>query len=289
MSILLDAFNLPPAKAVEYLRKKGLRISGAWYTVWKQQHQQSFTVANVAKLDLLQNIRDLVRDAVEGRLTTDANGDTYKRAIPFQQFKKDFKRNIANRGWLIIDDEVVAPSTGEIISTRLGSTARLKTIYQTNVQTALNAGRYQSQREVVADLPNWQYVAIMDGVTTDRCRDLNGKVYRADDPVWDRIYPPNHFRCRSRVRTLTDTMVERDGLEVESSSGNLVSKKEIVGKGENAREVTVNGIRFTNAVGEAQSFFPDPGFDYNPGKTAFTPDLKKYDTDIAALYNGDGN
>lgn len=280
MGILLDAFQLPPVQAIAYLRAKKLRISGDWYTVWKEQHLRAFTVANLYKMDLLQDTRDLIDQAIAGRLTETIAGEAAQRAISFGTFKAKFRELIAKRGWTVESGEVVDPATGDIVSHQLGSYNRLRTIYQTNTQTALNAGRYRGQLEAAADLPYWQYVAVMDGNTTEKCRSLNGRVFRYDDPVWDTIYPPNHWGCRSRVISLTQRMVDRDSLDIESSDGRIITKQELVGSGDEGHFVTVTGIKLSDDA----NYFPDPGWDYNPGKTSFTPDLKRYSPDIAALY-----
>lgn len=277
MTILLDAFNLTPAKAVAYLRRRKLRISGAWTEIWKEQHTRAFTVANLAKLDLLQDIRNLIDKAIEGEWTTDTEGDRVKRGVTFQQFKKTLIPRLKARGWWGYDEEE---------GVQLGSVRRLRTIYNTNVQTAFMAGRYRGQMEVVNELPLWEFVAVMDSATTDRCESLNGVVYPATDPVWDYIYPPNHFGCRSRVRARTERQVEREGLQIQSSDGKLVSQEATIGTGDNKRDVDVSGVKFIGLDGQPRTYMPDPGWDYNPGKASFKPDLNTYDADIAALWEG---
>jgi SPP1 gp7 family putative phage head morphogenesis protein len=283
MGILLDAFSLTPAKAVEYLRKKNLRISGAWYTVWREQHTRAFTVANCAKLDVLQDIRNMITAAIDGEWMPDSSGERVKRAISFGQFKKELVPRLKKAGWWGIEE--ITDADGNVIERQLGSVRRLETIYRTNTQVALNAGRYRGQIEAVRDLPYWQYVSILDGGTTDRCRGLHGKIFRADDSIWDVIYPPNHWGCRSRVRALTGS----DGGEIlTSNSGGMkhIEKTGVVGSGDAKRQVTVRGLKYMGEDGQPREFYPDAGLDYNPGKQAFTPDLKRYDADIAALFNG---
>lgn len=282
MGILLDAFDLTPASAVEYLRKRKLRISGSWIDIWKEQHTRTFTVANMMCMDLLQNVRHLVDKAIDGELAPDATGQMIKRGISFQEFKKRLIPELKKSGWWGIE-ELVDPETGEITERRLGSVARLKTIYNTNVQTAFSAGRYNGQMNAVADLPYWEFVAIVDGSTTDRCRRLHRFVRRYDDPVWDVIYPPNHWGCRSRVRSLTTAQVERLDIPVDNSI-DIITRKEFVGSGDNKHTVDVRGIRWGDD--DDQVYWCGAGWDYNPGKTSFTPDLTKYDADIAALWGG---
>ncbi|MCP1225686.1 phage minor head protein [Sebaldella sp. S0638] len=60
------------------------------------------------------------------------------------------------------------------------------------------------------------YDAILDGRETDLCRQLDGKVYRLDSPFWEVYYPPNHFRCRSRVTALSEEDMTNYGYRAES-------------------------------------------------------------------------
>jgi SPP1 gp7 family putative phage head morphogenesis protein len=166
----------------------------------------------------------------------------------------------------------VNEETGEITEIQLGSPCRLKTIYGTNLQTAYMAGNYKGAMEAAADLPNWQYISVIDGRTTDQCRDMHGRVFRFDDPIWDSLYPPNHWGCRAKVRELTDAEVRREGLKVENSERRLVEQTVTVGKGDKAHEVTVTGLD----LGNGKTFWAGPGWDYNPGKEAWMPELEKY-------------
>jgi SPP1 gp7 family putative phage head morphogenesis protein len=152
----------------------------------------------------------------------------------------------------------------------------LRTIYQTNLQTSYMAGRYKQQMEVASALPYWQFIAVLDGQTTDRCRSLHLRVFRADDPIWDYLYPPNHWGCRSRVRALTANQFERSGANLDNSDGKIVTREATIGKNENAVTVSVKGFK----LNDQDTYWPDPGWDYNPGKQEFKPDLKRYDKDI---------
>ena len=60
------------------------------------------------------------------------------------------------------------------------------------------------------------YDAILDGRETDLCRMLDGKIYRLDSPFWEVYYPPNHFRCRSRVTALSEDDMTNYGYRAES-------------------------------------------------------------------------
>jgi len=231
------AIGLPPEKAIEYFNSKGYTFSWDWTDTWKEAHAKAFTVAKVMRMDILQDIRGAMQKAIE-------QGKTFKN------FQDELEPILKTKGWWgkvnIGDDK-----SGKLV--QLGSPWRLKTIYQTNLQTAYMAGRYKGMREMAAVRPYWQYVAVLDSKTRPFHRAINGRVYKFDDPFWDKNYPPNGFRCRCRVRALSEKNMKDRGLSISPS----------------------------NAVPN----ITDAGWDYNPGKAAFEPDLKKYDGDIALWYN----
>lgn len=261
---LLYAIGLSPKKALEYFKAKGYTFSWDWYDTWQESHAKAFTVAKVMRMDILQDIRGMVQKALD-------------EGITFQQFKKELEPKLRAKGWWgkkIIGDETGAEKV------QLGSPHRLKTIYQTNLQTAYNAGRWKEQMDNVDNRPYWQYVAVMDSRTRPAHAALNGKVFPADDPFWDTHYPPLGFRCRCRVRALSDRNIKNRGLTVESSKGKLTQQEVLVSKktGE-LRDVTVYHDPLTG-----KKIAPDVSWNYNPGKAAWKPDLKRYDKDIRNLY-----
>ncbi len=106
----------------------------------------------------------------------------------------------------------------EIIAQQNWSGTRLEMIYRTNVQSAYMAGRYaqMTRPEVLKARPYWRYSAINDGRTRPAHRAMDGRVFPADHPVWDTWYPPNGYRCRCGVDTLSAREAARDGLTVET-------------------------------------------------------------------------
>jgi SPP1 gp7 family putative phage head morphogenesis protein len=160
----------------------------------------------------------------------------------------------------------------------LGSPSRLATIYQTNLQVAFMAGRYVGMMEAVNARPYWQYISVRDGRTTDLCVSLDQQVYPADDPFWSYFYPPNHWRCRARVRSLSDRDLKRKQLDVSSSKGKLGSEQVVISK-----RTGETGDISTLQVGD-HVLRNDPSFNYNPGKKAFEPDLKKYPKELQKAF-----
>ncbi|OLF53793.1 phage minor head protein [Pseudomonas chlororaphis] len=246
-------FGMEPKNAVAYLKSKGYAITWSWQDMLDQAHDQSFTVAKAMRLDLLSDIRAALETALQ-------EGQTLK------QFIADLQPVLESQGWwgqqVIVDSEGI----GELV--QLGSPRRLKTIYQTNLQSAYMAGRKVEMEQTTETHPYWKYVAILDGKTRPSHRALNGQVFRHDDPVWSAIYPPNGFNCRCRVVALTEAAVKRRGLKVVSSEGRMFTdtvETDTDKRTGEIRTVPVTGIRTTDAAGKAITFRTDPGFNHAPG------------------------
>lgn len=74
-----------------------------------------------------------------------------------------------------------------------------KTEYDTAVLTAESAVDYRrliSQRDI---FPYWEYLTVADGKVREQHRRLHGVILPYNDPLWDKIYPPNGWNCRCRV------------------------------------------------------------------------------------------
>ena len=246
------AIGLTPVEAVRYFRSKGIAVTENWQDLWGEAHARAFTVAGVARLDLLQDIRGALDTAIK-------EGKTEKWVVD------TLAPMLQKKGWWG-KKEVIDPDTGEVRYVRQGSPARLKLIYRQNVQGAYMAGRYKQMKENADNEPFWQYVAVLDQKTRPAHAALNGIIFRHDDPFWDAMYPPNGWNCRCRVRAYSESRLKRRGLEVFDSAGHMVTREvETVNRqtGEVTKR-TVTGYRH-GGRGSLESF-PDAGFDYNPGK-----------------------
>jgi SPP1 gp7 family putative phage head morphogenesis protein len=250
------AFGLPPERAIEYFQSKGYKLTWDWRELWQEAQARTFTVAKVMRSDILQDIRSAVDDALN-------NGTT------LADFQKNLTPILQAKGWWG-KTEHVNTVTGETSTAQLGSPRRLRTIYQTNLQTAYMAGRYRQMKEASDSHPYWQYVAILDGRTRPMHRAMNGRVFRHDDPFWQTHYPPNGFNCRCRVRARTADSIERDGITPDSSEGRLVDHEIRMKDGSTVR---VKALR-VKVEGQDKLFAPDAGWSYNPGAVAFGNDVE---------------
>lgn len=153
---------------------------------------QAFTISGITKAELLSEIKDeLIKAMEEGRTV--------------REFQKSLPEIFERHGYKPLNPW------------------RIKTIYQTNLQDAFQAGRLEqtTRPEIMAARPYWRYIAVRDGATRPSHLEMHGKVFRADDPVWESWYPPNGFNCRCSVQTVSAREVEREGynLETEDPTG----------------------------------------------------------------------
>lgn len=247
-------FGLEPKAAVTYLKGKGYAITWNWQQMLDQAHDQSFTVAKAMRLDVLSDIREALEKALQ-------EGQT------LEQFIASLQPILEKQGWW--GKQAIVDSQGNAELVQLGSPRRLKTIYQTNLQSSYMAGRQAAMLESTETHPYWRYIAVMDSKTRPSHAVLNGKVYRHDDPVWSTIFPPNGFNCRCRVSALSEAALKRRGLTVENSRGQARTETVEIGTDKRTGEVhtaQVTRVRTTDANGKLVTFSVDPGFNYAPGR-----------------------
>lgn len=246
------AMALPPERAIEYFTAKGLRISRMWRDMVPEAHSRAFTVAGVLKAEALQDIRTAMDKAI-------ADGQT------FDDFKRGLRAKLKTLGWWGVPTDT---ETGEILPGRAMTPHRLRTVFQTNTQSAYMAGRYKAQLENADQRPYWQYVAILDSRTRPRHRSLNGRIFRYDDPVWRSIYPPNGYNCRCRVKALSADEFEAEGGALSQGEGHIETIEADLGP--RGGKVKITGYRDP----ATKDFFgPDAGFDSNPGAGAYGLDV----------------
>lgn len=82
----------------------------------------------------------------------------------------------------------------------------LEAVFRTQGQVAYSAGRWNSlQDDAIQDiLWGFEFSAIGDDRTTEVCAAMDGVRRPKDDPVWQRLWPPNHWNCRSTAIELFD-------------------------------------------------------------------------------------
>lgn len=192
-------FDMPPERAIEHLKSKGLHIGWDWTDTHALAHARSFTVAKMTALDMLSATKKAIEQAM-----TDGTG--------YKGFENTIKPYLISQGWW---GETLArnPKTGQLEQVKLGSNRRLRTIYHTNRRTAVMSAKYERMKEAAHTHPYWQYSAILDSRTRPSHSARHGAVYAHDDPFWSHSYPPNGFGCRCTVKAITTKQAEKVGIK----------------------------------------------------------------------------
>ncbi|MCD7099110.1 phage minor head protein [Stenotrophomonas sp. MMGLT7] len=235
----LARFDLPPAEAIRFFRRKGLRTSFAWQDLWKEEHEIGFTVAKMADLDLLSDVRDAVDQAL-------AEGTTLR------QFKELLIPKMVRAGWWG-EQEQVDPQTGRKQLVQLGSPRRLDTIFLTNMGQAYSAGEWSQIEEAANDAPYLMYDAVDDNRTREQHRAWDGTVLLVSDPWWDTHRPLNGYRCRCSTIQLSARDLRAMGRSGPDQAPPIKRREWLNKRTGEVMQIPL-GI--------------DPGFDYNPGAKA---------------------
>jgi len=184
-----------PRDALDYFRDKDLRVGFDYRDVWGQEHAHAFTVAKAMKLDILDDIRAGLDEAL-------AEGKT------FRDFAAEVKPKLQKKGWWGVK-ELIDPETGEREEVQLGSPRRLKTIYQSNLRSARAAGQWQRAQRTKETLPFLLYELGPSENHRDEHVKWAGTLLPVDHPWWRDHMPPNGYGCKCRVRQVSRTEAER--------------------------------------------------------------------------------
>ena len=184
-AVEVEAFNVDPTEAVNFLRNK-LRIpTQTWTDLWQEMHSAAFMIAGAQSDALIKDFQEAVAAAIaEGRTLED--------------FRKDFDRIVEEHGW----------------SYNGSRNWRSRVIFQTNMRMAYAAGRWQQIERVKKTRPYLRYVAVMDGRTRPLHRAWHNTVLPVDHPWWQTHFPPNGWNCRCSVQSLNERDLLRYGVTV---------------------------------------------------------------------------
>lgn len=178
-------------RQVDFFRKK-INLPTEKYTdLWNEEHDWAFVVAGAANMELVADLREAVSKAI-------MDGTT------LEEFRKDFRATVKKHGWTYKGKEGW----------------RTKTIYDTNMSSSYQAGRYEQLQEVKEYMPYWEYVHNAIKYPREDHQILDGKILPADDPWWQHYYPPNGYGCKCTVHAHNDRSLE--------DSGKILSKDNIV-------------------------------------------------------------
>lgn len=243
---LAYAIGLKPEEAIRYFESKGYVIGFNWHDVEARARATSFTVAGILKQDILTDINS----AFKKRL---GDGGTQR------QFDQQLLPVLEQKGWL--GKGLKADEDGVLEGKKL-TPLRLSTIFETNMQAAYNAGRYEEQLANADFRPYWERVAVMDNHTRPVHARLNGYTARYDDPVWQFMYPPDGHGCGCRCRIRARFQADVDRLKITIQHSEIVEVEQAWGP---------NDSRMVQAIKwNGELYTPGAGFGHNPGQGYLT-------------------
>ena len=182
-------YKLTPAEMLDYLvGRTGVTPTFDWRDLWQDEHALQFTISRLARLDLLTAIQDGITASVEGDLSR-------------RDWMKNTEQLLAKAGWWG-DVQVLDPQTGEAVTTKFDR-ARLKLIFDTNTSVAHSAGQWQRVQDAQMTHPYVRYITRGDERVRASHAQWNGVTLPLDDAFWNTHWPPNGWRCRCRVQSMT--------------------------------------------------------------------------------------
>lgn len=233
---------LRPEDAIRALIARGAQLepSFSWQDIYAEEHARAFTVAKSAGFDILNDIFNALRKALE-------EGKT------FREFARELTPLLQAKGWWgrqLLED----PLTGDIGPAQLGSTRRLQLIFDVNMRVSYAAGHWANFERTKRSRPFLRYVAIMDDRTRPEHAKRHNLCLPVDHPYWDKWAPPCGWNCRCTLQSLSERDVGRMRSEL---------------KFEPPQD---DEVPFTNKRTGEIRMIPvgiDPGWDHNPGKSNF--------------------
>ena len=183
-------------EAVAYFKERVPVTASRFYQIAAEYRTLAFTVSGYTKAQVLKKFYDELLAALE-------EGNS------LAEFRENMNDFLEAEGY-----EGITPYQAE-------------NIFRTNIQTAYNVGHYKRMTEPgVKELrPYWQYDAVNDSKTRPSHLAMDGRVFMADDPIWDTWFPPNGFKCRCTVKTLSKRQMEQR--DFQAGDGIQTSDKEV--------------------------------------------------------------
>lgn len=179
---------LPFSEQIDYFRKKINLPTATYLDIYGEAHDYAFVVAGAHTHEIMADFRTALDEVIE-------KGGT------LEEFRQTFDNIVKKHSW----------------EYNGGRNWRSRIIYDTNLYASYNHGRYQQQKELADVLPYWEYEHNDSTHPRKEHQAWDGLVLRADDPWWDRHYPPRAYGCHCTVKALDDVDLELKGKKVQQA------------------------------------------------------------------------
>ncbi len=185
----------PPKEAVDYLRRKRVRMGYDYREVWREEHAIAFTVANMMKLDMLKDVQASITKALE-------------EGTPADTWKKGMAEEMAKRGWWGRYQPPDPNDPKDVADAKRYMSWRLDTIWRVNTRQAAQAGVWErGQRS-----KSHPYILYRVGPSKkhrEQHLEWNGVLLSKDDPFWAVANPMNGWGCKCYTVFVSRARYER--------------------------------------------------------------------------------
>ncbi|MFC1042342.1 PBECR2 nuclease fold domain-containing protein [Pasteurella multocida] len=216
--------NVPFNEQIAFYKRKIPTPTSTWTDIHNAEHDYAAVVAGANRREIIEDFANAIQDFI-------THGKT------LEDFRKAFDDIVTKHGW----------------DYHGGRNWRSRVIYETNLRSSYQAGRYAQLQELKETMPYWEYVH-SDAVVHPRIEHLhwNGLILRHDDPWWKTHFPVNAWGCQCTVIARSQDYMDKQGLKPSTTPAIEWEEKLIGQRGLNPRLVNVpKGI--------------DPGFEHIPG------------------------
>jgi len=172
-------------EAIDSVRKRVPVPRAVWNTMQTEEREHAFTVSQVTRTQVLQQ----VLDAIDKAVTT---GTTIG----------DFRDEVA--------DKLIDQWGGEI-------PGRIENIFRTNIGASYAEGRHaiNSAPAVKEARPYWRYNDTDNDRECETCHNCHGVILPADHPWWLTHHPLLHYCCCCEVDALSPDEAAEEGVDDE--------------------------------------------------------------------------
>lgn len=217
--------SLPFKEQIEFFRRKANVPTNGYADIYNSEHDYAFVVAGANRNALLNDFRVAIDKAI-------SQGTT------LEEFRKDFAEIVEKHGW----------------SYNGGFNWRTRIIYETNLNSSYQAGRYQQLRDA-----KFPYMEYLHSDYVEHPRELHQSwdhlVLNFNDPWWNTHFPPNGYGCQCRVRGRTKGDLKRMGKNQPDKAPTINWVDRVIG--ENSGNPRI--VRVPEGV--------DPSFEHIPGQS----------------------
>ena len=217
--------SLPFKEQIEFFRRKINIPTNSYADIYNNEHDYAFVVAGANRNALLNDFRAAIDKAISQGTTLD-------------EFRQDFAEIVEKHGW----------------SYNGSFNWRSRVIYETNLNSSYQAGRYQQLRDA-----KFPYLEYLHSDYVEHPRELheswNHLVLNFNDPWWDSHFPPNGYGCQCRVRGRTNGDLKRMGKDGPDTAPTINWVDRVIG--ENSGDPRI--VRVPEGI--------DPSFEHIPGQT----------------------